>query len=510
MSSKIDALRQSEYCTSMQLPQISPQTLQEAKRLSALTGAPESVIAPMLAQLQFGKEKTVKGPLGQLRIHLDLQGNPAHHSFVPTSGGGAASSSQNPGQDEIQRARGLASYFGKRYRYVIMENEAGRAVLHTANLTTKEVARANEEHLRAEMREHIGTDLGLSDANAVVQRAFDHMRTNPDYFIDETGIAPLLLSDQEPERWCYQRLAFGSEPLHVAPKCFQDLLSRVAVTGAADSVVLWIGSLLDPEADRSQCLTFHGAGRNGKSSLLTALRSVLKASAVGMEASELKDKFAKSKLAGRRLAVFDDNNNTGFMSSGDFKRITGNPYLRVEHKGKDTYETRNHVKMIVAMNRALTLTGDDADLRRSLFVRVGQADVAELDGGKGQAWEAAMKDAGKDIVRYCYTRYRAHKEATGSSLIPVPKECLDEVFENSALADARDFIRHHLVWPGVGDAPEDFMLAPADLLELLRAHKVEAHLAAAIRQEVQSRWPVKRADRDSPRFHRGVRKLLMV
>lgn len=474
---------------------ITPELLQKAEEFSKLTGAPSNLIAPKLATLKAGKEVQIDGTVGSLKAYLGLNNLIEHHKFKSAApnnnavGGG--------GQDEMVRARSLAAYFGATYRYVTMEQPGSPSVLHTFNTTTYELSLANEDLLRAKMREYIGEDLPLTEANAAVTRAIDHMQVTGDYRIQELEIVPLLLNDQRPGAWCYRRLPFGALPGASLPSSFADFLSRVTVPDARRSVVLWLGSLLDPEADRSQCLTLYGQGRNGKSTLLAALRGVLLNAAVGMEASELRDKFSKSKLARRRLAVFDDNNSQSFMSSGDFKRITGSNYLRVEEKGERAYETRNHIKMIVATNRHLILSGDHADLRRSLFVRVSQVSDEEIEAGKGRSWEDAITREGPQILQYCYDQYLLYKNVSGDTRIPVPDECTRDVFENSTQAEAEEWIQKHLI------EDLDLTLRPNDLKTALVRER-DPQLLDAVRRNIQDRFPIDRSGRGAARLHVGI------
>ena len=69
---------------------------------------------------------------------------------------------------------------------------------------------------------------------------------------------------------CWHRLPFDLEdgPTPV----FDEMFSRI---DAPKSVMAWIGSLLDPQADLQQYLWIYGDGQNGKSSLSNFLRKVL-------------------------------------------------------------------------------------------------------------------------------------------------------------------------------------------------------------------------------------------
>ena len=364
------------------------------------------------------------------------------------------------GAEEMEWARRLSNLYQGRFRMVEIEHN-GKRVLHRADQYSREVMPTDHEALIADMRNFIGSQLSLKEATAVTHRTFDLLSSDPRLLVKEGSIAPLLFEGQSPERFTYRRLPISNEPLAICPAPFKELLSRMATDGAR-SVELWLGSLLDENSDRSQYLVLYGPGNNGKSSLVDGLVSVLGRAAISMSSGDFLNRFGLGEAGGARLLAFDDNNNASFMTTGDFKRVTGSKTLKVERKGKDSYRTRNNLKILIACNRLPELSGDMADMRRNVLVRIdtysgGKTDEGKVKPGRDGAWVRRLQEAMPDVLRYCYTEWMAYRAAHGTDQVPVTKETEDEVYNVSMEAQVEDFMGTYLM---VDDAGK---LRPADL-----------------------------------------------
>jgi hypothetical protein len=391
------------------------------------------------------------------------------------------------GAEELEWVGRLIAAFGSRLRMVRMEHD-GQYVLHEVNTNTKEVHIANVPNVVATMRDFIGSALSFHKADAAVRRTLDRMQCMPSLVIPEHAVAPLLLADVDANTYTYKRLSLSSTPTHTEPRPLTDLLNLVVHEEGKTALKLWLGSILDPETTRIQYLCLYGGGRNGKSTLLDALANLFGSSALAMTSSSFMSRFGLSSAANKRLMIFDDNNNAAFMSSGDFKRLTGSSTLSVERKGKDKIDVKNNVKVIIATNRLPRLHGDGADLRRNLFVQ-----MHEFRGTSSDKWTKEFSAAMPDIMRYCYTLFQAHKLATGSSLIPEVVAGKDIIEQSSVTAEADE-----LIYGWFTDSPttleREHPATPEWLRKRLQETKAAKEVVELVKDALLTRYGIGRLD----------------
>jgi hypothetical protein len=424
----------------------------------------------------------------------DLPPAPPQEPQDDDDGGGQAA-----GAAEIALAAWLVGQFSPRYRYVELE-EQRQQVLYAIDPRTHEIASASTDTMLSQMRFYLGNRVRLKDANAAATRAMDIMRNASEYRIREKQVAPLLLEDTEPSRWCYRRLPITSAPLHVAPTRYQEILDRVDDPESVRPLSLWIGSLMDPNSDRSQYLFLYGEGGNGKSSLALMLATVLGRAAISLRASTFTSKFGKAPCANRRLVIFDDTKNASFMASGDFREATGSDTLAVERKGKDVINMRNDLKFLITSNRLPELDGDHADMRRNIFVKLKKYD-GHVTGGVSSGFVRELLEQGPDVLRYCYTLYREHVAATGSSIIATPAVSFEAVHDLSLEGYAEDYFHKHFA-----ASPNDTM-ARSTLHDVLAVSKPPTYNhSQAIQRYFNQRFRVVRENRTGPRVYVGVRR----
>lgn len=414
-----------------------------------------------------------------------------------------------PGRTEMNLAAELVESYSSRYRMVRMAHK-NKSVLHIVN-QRGEIAPVDQSLLTAELRAYLGERVLLKTANAVVTRTLDDLQTKPGLVIPESAVATLLFNNTDTARFCYKRLAIDNTRLDACPTRFKDLCDHIITKSGAEILALWIGSLLDPDSIRVQYLCLYGGGRNGKSTLLDALARVLGSAALGMTSQDFMSRFGLADAANKRLLLFDDNNNASFMSSGDFKRVTGSESLRIEPKGVDRYFVKNNLKILIATNRMPNLRGDDADLRRNIFLEMKKYAGAT---GDGERWVADFMNEAPDILRYCYTVYCEHKQRTGSSHIPIPK--VEEGSENivyslSDQAQAEDFIAENFfmaddsakvtAFTKEGRTPR--MVTPSSMLDKLARTKLSKGVCDAIRERLHQDHPVTRIGK-GPRIFKDL------
>lgn len=419
--------------------------LEKATEYAARLGVDTDDLAVSLFRTPAGKARSY--PVGEttylFSARLDDTFTVREVTGMPTTVEPEEKKTQkDAGETEMYWAGQVVKHFAVQYRMVAIEHSDSR-VMHRIDPHTREISPTNIDTVSAEMRAWLGENMTLKSATAVVRRALDMLSTDAAYLVREISIAPLLFDDQEPSRFTYRRLPFTRAPLHVAPPPFMDLLARMDAEGAV-ATTLYIGSFMDADSSRKQYLVLYGPGNNGKSSLFDALIAVFKAAAVTMSASDFLNRFGMGDAATARLVIFDDNNNASFMTSGDFKRITGSATLRVERKGKDSYRARNNLKILIACNQLPKLDGNMADFSRNLLVRM--APYVKDDGSPAQNthWVRQLHEAMPDVLRYCYTKWMEHRAAGGTD-IPAPAVAKEEVYNASIEAQAEDFIREYLV-----------------------------------------------------------------
>ena len=139
-------------------------------------------------------------------------------------------------------------------------------------------------------------------------------------------------------------------------------------TSNAPALMAWIGSLFDPNADRQQYVWIYGDGQNGKGSIARVLSRVFGIASTWENApSENERRFWAAGLMGKRLVIFDDCSNYGFVSTGFFKSLTGGSSVRVEQKGLQSFSAELPAKFLFLSNEKPMIEGKKADLRRVIF-----------------------------------------------------------------------------------------------------------------------------------------------
>lgn len=403
---------------------------------------------------------------------------------------------------EIALATNLAERFSEQYRFVEMDDKKKR-VLHSFDARVRELAPASLESMQSEMRFYLGSRATLKEATAATVRCADILQNSPNYRIREKQVAPLLFEGQE--GFCYRRLPISADPLTTCPAPFAELLNRCTKEGA-ESLVLWLGSVLDADSDRSQYLVLYGPGNNGKSTLIDGIVQVLGTAALTMSASDFLNRFGMGDGASARLVAFDDNNNASFMTSGDFKRVTGSNHLRVERKGRDAYRVRNNLKIIIACNRLPKLTGDDADMRRNVFVKLQtygtpNPETGKVKPGADGGWVRALQEAIPEVLRYCYTQWMAYRKESGKERVPVQEEAHEEIYGVSLAGQVEDFCAEFLV------EDKDGWLAPRELHDKATVvARMEPKVYEHLKHFLTQKYPLQRNDATNwIRKYRGVR-----
>lgn len=140
----------------------------------------------------------------------------------------------------------------------------------------------------------------------------------------------------------------------------------------AEAFCAFIGSLWHDESYRHQFIWFYGPGKDGKSTLTAALHEIFGtgATSVNVPDDQSSARFWNTNIENKRIAIFDDAENTKFTSSGKFKALTGDEFMVVEHKGKLPYKVKNNCKFIFVSNNEPSIKTDVADFRRMIICEI--------------------------------------------------------------------------------------------------------------------------------------------
>jgi hypothetical protein len=234
--------------------------------------------------------------------------------------------------------------------------------------------------------------------------------------------------------YAWQRLPF--DPVENAPRP-PELSEMMARTSAdeANAVEMWIGSLFDYASTRHQYLYIHGVGNDGKSLLKDAVQLMFSQQGIAvMDGDDLTgDKFATSDLEAKRLLVFPDLRKPSLLSSGIFKKITGDDIIGVNPKGLPRHNIKLCAKVLILSNDAPQLEGNRADERR-----IVSAHFRSFEGGEDSEFKARFLAAAPAIAQYCYSKYCAWRAQNQFKALPQSADALADAMADSTASRAAD------------------------------------------------------------------------
>jgi len=225
------------------------------------------------------------------------------------------------------------------------------------------------------------------------------------------------IAEASDDSYTFKKLNFDFyEPNDFAAECpaFFELMDR---TSNSRALMAWIGSLFYADSDRQQYVWIYGDGQNGKGSLARVLGSVF-GSACGWEQvpSENERRFWTSGLLGKRLVVFDDCSNYGFVGQGFFKSLTGGSSVRIEQKNQSPFSADLAVKFMFLSNDKPMLESKKADMRRVIFC---YALPPSVDFGPHYERDYLAREA-PAFIGHCKKIYR--EDVLERSLVQIPSE----------------------------------------------------------------------------------------
>lgn len=246
--------------------------------------------------------------------------------------------------------------------------------------------------------------------------------------------------------------AFKDEPGYAFSRCkfnvvdyYQDsptFNTLMANFSNADAIMAFIGSLFFEESYSQQYLWIHGGGGNGKGSLLQTIEDVFgnafhSSSYVPINKLGDTDKFWTYEIIGKRIVIFPDCMEPGFVQSGLFKSLTGGDTIRVEQKGKQAYSVKMKAKFIFTSNKLPSISSSEADERRIILCRAKNIEAFTPD----PQFKIYLAKEVPQFISNCILKYKAACPKHGP--IPHNRNELDElIMENESYV--HDFIDQHL------------------------------------------------------------------
>jgi hypothetical protein len=210
------------------------------------------------------------------------------------------------------------------------------------------------------------------------------------------------VAEKSDNSYTFRKLDFDFEKCNdfqIDCPAFHEFFHR---TSNARAFKAWIGSLFDPNADRQQYVWVYGHGRNGKGSVARILASIFgQATAWEHAPNENERRFWAAGLMGKRLVIFDDCSNYGFVSTGFFKSLTGGSAVRIERKGQTPFSAELNTKFLFLSNDKPLLDGKKADLRRVIFCH-----SQEPTHDFGPAYEELLRFEAPKMIGHCIDVYK--------------------------------------------------------------------------------------------------------
>ena len=216
---------------------------------------------------------------------------------------------------------------------------------------------------------------------------------------------------------------------------WEKMLTKGSNTNA---VLAFLGSGFDPNSKSNQYCYMYGSGRNGKGSTMRFLRKLFGDAFASEDAESKKNQFWTHGLIGKRWLAFPDIDNIDFVKTGLFRRITGGDPVRVEPKGLSAFTVQLDMKVIMAANDRIEITGTYANTRRAIYVEFAPTEDKDIDPN----FEKKLWDERAEFIGLCMSMYEAlcpnHEE------IPVDQEDLQTIVERGE-TDLQAFFDEHFV-----------------------------------------------------------------
>lgn len=163
--------------------------------------------------------------------------------------------------------------------------------------------------------------------------------------------ATMKLEPHTPDFYALNKLPVSFVPDQGCP-VFQRFLSEVIYADDIPVIQEWFGYCLHRGYPAQVAMLFVGEGNNGKSTLISVLKSLLgfeNVSSVGLQELET-NRFAKADLFGKLANLYADLSDSALKGVGTFKMLTGGDPIRGEKKFQNSFPFVNHAKLTFSCN----------------------------------------------------------------------------------------------------------------------------------------------------------------
>lgn len=252
------------------------------------------------------------------------------------------------------------------------------------------------------------------------------------------------IAEKSYKGYAYAKLTFDLDQPGETPT-FDRLFSNMSSN--AEAIMMWIGSLFDPESDRSQYVYLYGPGGNGKGRLIHFLTEVLGSAHVPCVApSQSNARFFYQPLYNKRLATFSDVNDYKIVMSSEVKTLTGDDYVLVDMKGGAIFKAKVFCKLMFASNHEPQLSSFEHDMRRIIATYMPAIPKDQMIPQREM--DARLKAEGPAFLSKCWQMYL--EKAKDIGLIPCDRDIAEAIADKAEM----DFV----------DALEQYFVVDPDLI----------------------------------------------
>jgi len=159
------------------------------------------------------------------------------------------------------------------------------------------------------------------------------------------------LEPHSPDFYSLSKLPVSYVPGQDCPS-FKMFLSEVLFPEDVPVIQEWFGYCLHRGYPAQVAILFVGEGNNGKSTLISVLKSLLgleNISAVSLQELEV-NRFSKVDFFGKLANLYADLPDSALKGVGTFKMLTGGDPIRGEKKFKSSFPFVNHAKLTFSCN----------------------------------------------------------------------------------------------------------------------------------------------------------------
>lgn len=214
----------------------------------------------------------------------------------------------------------------------------------------------------------------------------------------------------------------------------------------------------DPTAHRA--FVFYGEGRNGKSTLLSTIRSLLGHSAVASVSLKNLDKpFSMVQLDGKLANIVDESPHK--IDPEGFKNVVGGGYVTAAQKGKPEYDLKVNARLIFACNKMPNFGESGIAIKDRLIFVPFEKYIKEEDRDTGLEHKLKASREMSGILNFALdglTRFLEHGFTKSKEIDRLKQEYEDEsdpvlFWAIERLRYEVDFSKHMLT----GDAFQDYL-----------------------------------------------------